>query len=133
METIEHPVVTTDQIPGDVAPMASANQYDAVQFNAMKHGILSKLTVLAHENQTEFAGLLAALIEEHRPAGMTERHLVEELAAIIWRKRRVLLAEGAAINRGLRSVAQNQHDSPIPAAVPFERGLTKEGAICPIC
>jgi hypothetical protein len=131
MQTIEHAVVTTDQIPGEIAPMDSANPYDAVRFNAMKHGILSKLTVLAHEDRTEFADLLAALIEEHRPAGMTERHLVEELAAIIWRKRRVLLAEGAAINRGLRSVAQNQHDSPIPAAAPFESGLSEKGCDLP--
>ncbi len=38
---------------------------------------------------------MAALIEEHQPAGMTEVHLVEELAGIIWRKRRVLQVEGA--------------------------------------
>jgi hypothetical protein len=36
---------------------------------------------------------------------MTERHLIEELATIIWRKRRVLLAEGAKINEGLKSAA----------------------------
>jgi hypothetical protein len=59
--------------------------------------------VLAHEDGGDFADLLAALIEEHRPAGMTERHLVEELAAIIWRKRRVLMAEAAKINEGLKA------------------------------
>ncbi len=115
----------------DAAPAAATGGYDAVRFNALKHGILSKLTVLAHEDQAEFTDLLVALIEEYRPAGMTERHLIEELAAIIWRKRRVLLAEGAAINRGLRSVAHSQHDSPIPAAAPFERGLSKEGCDLP--
>jgi hypothetical protein len=47
--------------------------YEAVRFNAMKHGILSELAVLAHEDHAEFDDLLAALIEEHRPAGMTER------------------------------------------------------------
>jgi hypothetical protein len=72
--------------------------------------------VLAHEDHAEFDHLLAALDEEHQPVGMTERHLVEELAAIIWRKRRVLLAEGAAINRGLRSVAQSHHDFEVEAA-----------------
>jgi hypothetical protein len=79
------------------APNAS---YEAVRFNAMKHGILSRLVVLAHEDQAEFSDLLAALLDEHQPAGMTERHLIEELATIIWRKRRVLLAEGAKINEG---------------------------------
>jgi hypothetical protein len=37
----------------------------------MTHGILSKLTVLAHEDQAAFDALLAALIEEHLPSGMT--------------------------------------------------------------
>lgn len=105
----------------------STGHYDAVHYNAMKHGILSKLTVLPHENAEEFSSLLAALVEEHQPAGMTERHLVEELAAIMWRKRRVLMAEGAAINRGLKHVVNNSYDSPIPAAVPLESGLSQKG------
>jgi hypothetical protein len=96
-----------------------------MKFNAMKHGILSSLVVLAHENHTEFDDLLAALIDEHRPAGMTERHLIEELATIIWRKRRVLLAEGASINRGLRSVANSTGAaSPVQAAAPFEYDIS---------
>mgnify|MGYP005865935287 CR=1 FL=1 len=77
------------------------DNYQAVALNAVKHGILSRLVVLPHEDETEFAELLAALVEEHQPAGMTEQHLVEELAGVIWRKRRALIAEGATINRGL--------------------------------
>jgi hypothetical protein len=38
---------------------------------------------------------------EHGPQGPTEEHLVEELAGILWRKRRLRLAEGAAHRRGL--------------------------------
>ena len=108
----------------DPAPTAS---YQAVRFNAMKHGILSRLVVLAHEDHAEFADLLAALMDEHRPTGMTERHLIEELATIIWRKRRVLLAEGAKINEGLKS-AVNSPKSVIPSAAPFQGGLTGENA-----
>ena len=112
-------------ITGDVAPVARAGNYEPVRFNAMKHGILSKLVVLAHEDHAEFADLLEALIDEHRPAGMTERHLIEELATIIWRKRRVLLAEGAKINEGLKS-AVNSAASVIKSAAPFQRGLSGE-------
>ena len=104
---------------------ASVASYEAVRYNAIKHGILSELVVLAHEDHTEFADLLAALIDEHQPAGITERHLVEELAAIIWRKRRVLIAEGAKINEGLKSVL-NSPKPVILAAAPFERGLSGE-------
>jgi hypothetical protein len=111
----------------DDAPLAREGNYEPVRFNAMKHGILSRLVVLAHEDHAEYGELLAALIEEHRPAGMTERHLVEELAAIIWRKRRVLLAEGARINEGLKS-AVNSPKMVMTSAAPFQRGLSGENA-----
>jgi len=123
-ETInEAALITRD----DAAPVARQDNYELVRFNALKHGILSKLAVLAHEDHAEFDDLLAALIEEHRPAGMTERHLIEELATIIWRKRRVLLAEGAQINQGLKS-AVNSAASIIKSAAPFHRGLGGENA-----
>jgi hypothetical protein len=113
------------------APVVSAGNYEPVKGNALKHGILSRLVVLAHENYGEFDDMLAALIEEHRPAGMTEQHLVEELAAIIWRKRRVLLAEGAQINRGLRSTTKSGGEAgPALSAAPFERvGLSVNGSV----
>lgn len=95
--------------------------------NAMKHGILSKHAVLAHEDLAEFSELLAALIEEHRPTGITERHLIEELATIIWRKRRVLLAEGAKINEGMKGTMSSAR-SVIASATPLQRGLASENA-----
>lgn len=122
--------MTLPTVNSDTSP-ASAVGYEAVRFNAQKHGILSRLTVLAHEDHTEFDQLLEALIEEHKPSAITERHLIEELAAIIWRKRRVLLAEGAAINRGLRGVTHSTSDNPITSAAPFEKGLSKEGTDLP--
>lgn len=119
----EAALITRDE----AAPVAMAGNYEPVRFNAMKHGILSRLAVLAHEDHAEFADLLAALMDEHRPGGMTERHLIEELATIIWRKRRVLLAEGAKINEGLKS-AVNSPRLVMPSAAPFQRGLTGENA-----
>lgn len=122
MQTIENnsAVVPFPANENEVAPQGS---YEPVRYNAMKHGILSRLAVLAHEDAGEFGDLLAALVEEHQPAGATEMHLVEELAAIIWRKRRVLLAEGATINQGLKSAVKNA-ESVIPAAAPFQGGLS---------
>ena len=99
------------------------DSYDAVRFNAMRHGILSRYTVLAHESANDYQALLTALADDHQPAGATQVHLVEELAGIIWRKRRVLLAEGANINQGLKGSARDA-ERVIPAAAPFERGLS---------
>ena len=123
MQTLEN---DSTALPCVVADSDTPNaSYETVRFNATKHGILSSLVVLAHEDHADFDDLLAALIDEHRPAGMTERHLIEELATIIWRKRRVLLAEGAKINEGLKS-AVNSPKSVMPSAAPFQRGLTGE-------
>lgn len=121
------PAMPSAAIPFPADTATAAVGYQQVRFNAMKHGILSRLTVLAHEDAGEFADLLAALIEEHRPAGMTERHLIEELATIIWRKRRVLLAEGAKINEGLKS-AVSSSKSVMASAAPFQRGMAGENA-----
>lgn len=117
----EAALITRDE----AASVARSGNYEPVRFNAMKHGILSRLTVLAHEDHAEFDDLLAALLDEHRPTGMTERHLVEELAAIIWRKRRVLLAEGAKINEGLKSAACSSK-SVMSSAAPFQRGMASD-------
>ena len=107
-------------------PPAGKGGYELSRFNALQHGILSRHTVLSHEDGVEYADLLTALTAEHQPAGATEMHLVEELAGCVWRKRRVLMAEGAAIRRGLYDVATDSFNSPAPAAVPFEPGLSSK-------
>src|SRR3954447_22874065 len=71
------------------------------RFNALRHGVLSRYTVLPWEDPEEYQTLVAALVAEHAPQGPTEEHLVEELAGILWRKRRLRLAEAAAHRRGL--------------------------------
>ena len=81
---------------------AETRRTDITRFNAMKHGILSRYTVLPWEDADEYRGLVAALMGEHAPQGPTEEHLVEELASILWRKRRLRLAEAATHRRGLK-------------------------------
>jgi hypothetical protein len=78
-----------------------ASGYDITRFNALRHGVLSRYTVLPWEDADEYRALVAALAAEHAPQGPTEEHLVEELAGILWRKRRLRLAEAAAHRRGL--------------------------------
>ena len=120
-------LTTLISVPTRPDTVATApDSYDAVRLNAMRHGILSRYTVLAHESADDYQALLTALAEDHQPAGATQVHLVEELAGIIWRKRRVLLAEGANINQGLKGSARDA-ERVIPAAAPFERGLSGRG------
>jgi hypothetical protein len=123
MQTVEHDSTAVACVSADSETPNVG--YAAVRFNAMKHGILSRLAVLAHEDQAEFSDLLAALLDEHQPAGMTERHLIEELATIIWRKRRVLAGRGREDQRGLKSTLSSPK-SVMPSAAPFQRGLSGE-------
>ena len=110
----------------DSAPLTAGDTrsaYEVVRFNALKHGILSRYTVLSHENHADYESLVDSLMDEHLPAGATEQHLIEELASVIWRKRRVLQAEGATINKGLKESASSAK-TVIPAAAPFVLGLS---------
>ena len=109
--------------PWWAAQKTSANKL--VGFNELKHGILSRNTVLGHESLADYESLVNSLIDEHKPAGATEQVLVEELASVIWRKRRVLLAEGAAINQGVKN-SLSRAKSVILAAAPFEMGMSGE-------
>ena len=90
--------------------LASAGNYQATRFNALRHGVLSRHAVLPWENEGEYTALLGALASEHAPQGPTEEHLVEELAGIIWRKRRLRLAEAALYREELRSDASSSFE-----------------------
>ena len=80
---------------------AKAIGYDASKYNALKHGILSKYTVMHWENRDDYDALLGSLIDEYKPANATEEHLVEELAGIIWRKMRLRYAEMSSLQTSL--------------------------------
>lgn len=125
MQVIENETFPVASTESTNQPVPQADGYAAVRFNALKHGVLSRHVVLPHEDREEFDQLREALIVEHQPTGATELHLIEELAGILWRKRRVLMAEGARINEGLRSTAQSPK-SVLPSAVPFQMGLSGE-------
>ena len=87
-------------------PIASSG-YVASRFNALGHGILSRQTVLAWEDRAEYEALFGELVADHKPDGATQLHLVEEIAGIIWRKRRLRLAEAASHRQALDRAGDN--------------------------
>jgi hypothetical protein len=94
-----------------------ATGYGISRFNAMRHGLLSNFTVLPWEDPAEYQTLLASLIAEHDPQGPTEQHLVEELAGVLWRKRRLRLAENATHHRALRAACATNSNTTAAALV----------------
>jgi hypothetical protein len=60
---------------------------------------------------TNTGRFVEALVAEHGPHGPTEEHLVEEIAGILWRKRRLRLAEAAAHRRGLEGTLASYRET----------------------
>jgi hypothetical protein len=67
------------------------------KLNATTHGIFSRVAVLTSESRAEFDVLLNGLRNHYQPIGKLEEVLVEKLATLFWRYRRVLIAEVAEI------------------------------------
>lgn len=70
------------------------------KYNAHRHGIFSQVTVLPGESNEEYASLLKGLSNALQPENRLENLLVEKLAMLAWRHRRLLQAEGAEIQQG---------------------------------
>jgi hypothetical protein len=103
----------------------SSQSTEVTRFNALRHGILSRYTVLPWENADDYDALLGAMVGEFQPEGPVEEHLVEELAGVIWRKRRLRLAEAAAQRRGLgRALASHRETGK--AALSHTKGRADE-------
>jgi len=100
-------------------PQPRSGNYDFARFNALRHGVLSQHVVLPWEDAGEYRALLEAFVAEHKPLGPTEEHLVEELAGIIWRKRRLRLGENAAHHRALMRASDPYQHTAKAALINF--------------
>ncbi len=76
--------------------------------NALRHGIFSEVTVLPGESSDEYESLLIGLSEALKPEERLEKLLVEKLAMLSWRYRRLLEAEGAEIRQGTEFLEWDQ-------------------------
>ena len=78
--------------------------------NATKHGIFSSVIVLDGESRSEYQSLLNGLRAAYQPEGTLEEVLVEKLATLLWRTRRLLHAEAGEIAKGVQSVQFIERD-----------------------
>jgi hypothetical protein len=82
------------------------------KLNATKHGIFSKVVVIEGESRAEFEDLLNGLRSYLQPEGMLEEILVEKLAALFWRQRRLIIADGIAnIGNGIDLLGLSERPS----------------------
>jgi hypothetical protein len=68
-----------------------------VSGNAIAHGILSKRLLLSDESPDDFQALQDGLRQSLGPVGALELALVEKVAVALWKQRRMVGAESAAI------------------------------------
>ena len=70
------------------------------RLNALKHGILASQAVLTtlegRAERNAFEELVSGLTLDFRPTGTFEQSLVQQIAACIWRQRRLLMFENRA-------------------------------------
>lgn len=66
--------------------------------NATRHGVLCEHVTVDAENDGRYHTLLEALWDELNPQGERERLLVERLANLFWRERRLIEAERRELN-----------------------------------
>lgn len=74
---------------------------EACKHNRLSHGLASSMTVLPCEDQAQFDELLAAFSAEHSPATTTEHVLVTQIAAAVWKLRRLGAIEERVFERML--------------------------------
>ncbi len=75
------------------------------KYNAVTHGIFSKVFLLKDESEAEFDSLLDGLGDYFQPEGTLEETLVEKLATLFWRYRRLLIAESAEVQKEIEESA----------------------------
>jgi hypothetical protein len=63
--------------------------------NAVKHGLTAKYIVIAEEYRADFEALRADLEAEMQPTTRLQHELIDRLAGLLWRLRRVALLEAA--------------------------------------
>lgn len=86
------------------------------KYNAVKRGIFAKAVLLESESPTEYRTLLDGFRQDLQPEGTLETQLVEYLAGLFWRQRRLLYAERAEVEkvfnfRAVESVKAQVHEA----------------------
>jgi hypothetical protein len=107
-------------------------EFQVHRFDPIKHGVLSRHIALPWEDREAFEEILRGLLIEHQPQGPTAYHLVEDLAGVIWRKRRLLQAEGAALRRRLHGVATGYDNEKVASAALAHTGATFHGRVADV-
>jgi hypothetical protein len=110
------------------------------RLNSRKHGLTAKTLIIVGENAEDFEELRSALFEQYDPQSTLEFELLERLAGILFRLRRVPFFERAILD-AYQSIVSRYHDATPAedededeadwrASVNFGNALTYGGGTC---
>jgi hypothetical protein len=78
--------------------------------NSWKHGLTAEVIVLRDEEADDFSELREALMEQYDPQSAMECELVERMAGILWRLRRLPTYEAAALDFRVEQAAFRKNE-----------------------
>ena len=110
------------------------------RLNSRKHGLTAKKLIMVGEHAEDFEELRSALVEQYDPQSALEFELVERLAGILFRLRRVPFFERAILD-ARHSTVSRYHDATTAedededeadwrASVHFGYALIYDGGTC---
>jgi hypothetical protein len=79
--------------------------------NALKHGAFSRELILPGERRKDYERLLAELEAEYSPSGPSEICLVNHLASLLWRERRLQVYRRAKLENRVRTIERKNKSS----------------------
>lgn len=91
------------------------------RMNAQRHGVLSERVTTDTEGSELYQTMLNDLIAEHGPRSETEHLLVQRLANLFWRERRLIQAERNELSSAEANVFENRGIGSV--SVPIEKQL----------
>ena len=95
----------------------TAEGKQVVARNAIKHGLFARHLIVSDEDPTEYQALLDDLHAVLNPVGALEFSLLERIAVTLWRQRRLVRSETAAIEL-------DRQNRKIAEAVTLEMGIS---------
>ncbi len=91
--------------------------------NALKHGVLASQAVLTtlegRHGRKAFEDLAEGLVQDFAPVGTFEQVLVQQIAACIWRQRRLLMFENRAAFRSRDDRVYRELNQPLRGMAPL--------------
>ena len=82
--------------------------------NSLAHGLTAQDIVIADEDPEEFERLRAGLQADFKPTSTIELELVERLAGLLWRLRRIPVLEGALLDARREETSTGAEDFTLP-------------------